>query len=115
MSDIVFLNFLRIVCAVQAVFVAVATAVIVWRYIPLVKVATDRPKRLLAWHIIGIGSSYIAAIVCLCVDMLVRYGYGMTWRLPLDFFVFTSGDAALCLMIWRLLIMRRFYQLTERQ
>lgn len=114
MNDIVFLNFLRIVCTVQAVFVAMTTILIVLKYIPILRSATDRPKRLLAWHIVGIGISYTAAIIGLCIDMLVRYDLGMTWRLPLDFFVFTTGDAALCIMLWRLLIMRRFYQITGK-
>jgi hypothetical protein len=108
-------NFLRIVATIQATFVITATIIIILRYIPIIKVAKDRTERLLAWHVVSLGISFVSANIFICIEFLARYGDFMTWRLPLSLFVFSVGDAGLCLMIWRLVITRKFYQLTENK
>jgi hypothetical protein len=113
--DTILIDVLRIVAVVQAIFVIGATSVIIFRYIPIVKVAKDRPTRLLTFHIIAIGFSYILAIISTCFDLVARYNSGMTWRLPVCLVAYGSGNLALWLMIWRLLLVRRLYKLRDEE
>ena len=104
-------DILRIVALIQAIIVCGTTLEIVRRYIPVLRNAQNRKERLLAYHILLIGLSYVAANISVSIDLMVRYGMGWSWRLPTALFIFTSGDLALCLMIWRLVLVRKLYKL----
>lgn len=112
--ETVIYDLLRTVALVQAAFVSAATLDIVRRYLPVLKTATDRNQRLLAYHIVLIGLSYTGGNVSICIDLMARYGQGWSWRLPLCLFIFSVGDLALCLMIWRLILTRRLLALTKQ-
>lgn len=110
----VLLDVLRLVGCLQAFIVVAMTTWIVIRYAAALKDATNRPRRILVYHIICIGVSYITLTVMAVLEMMVRYGSPYTWRAPVALFAFSLGDLALFLMLFRITLMRRLYDEANR-
>ncbi len=99
-------NFIRGFIFTQAAFVFLMTIAIVIRY--AMKLAlTKQEDRALPWHIMLISLSYLAAVVFICIELRMRWGLPMTYRVPLAAFIFILGDAALIFMLSHLFMQRK--------
>ena len=112
MMSISFFDLCRWFILGQAVFVAVATALIWVRYIMLALRNPSQPK---LWHIITISASYLGAITYIGLSTIERFGQPFSWRLGVAGFVFIAGDAGLCFMLAHLYAQRTYkHELRER-
>lgn len=113
--NIVLLDVLRILGCIQASIVVCMSSWIIIRYARALKEATDAPRRVLVYHVVCIGLSYIVLTVIATVEIIHRYGSPFTWRTPLGLLAFSLGDLGLFLMLFRIVLMRKLYDETKRE
>ncbi len=99
-------NIIRGFIFTQGAFVFIITIAIVIRY--AMKLAlTKQEDRALPWHIMLISLSYLTAVIFICIELRMRWGLPMTYRVPLAAFIFILGDAALIFMLSHLFVQRK--------
>jgi len=100
-------DFWRAFIFAQAFIVGSLTVTIVIRY-SIMLALKPIAERALPTHIVLISSSYLVAIIYICLSLRERLGLPLTYRAPLAGLVFILGDGGLVFMLIHIIMQRRF-------
>lgn len=100
-------DLLRFIVFGQGAVVFCLSAIIIVRYILLLKASPSGGGRALPIHIFMVSTSYMLATIFICLELWFRIGEALSYRTPLALITFALGDVSLISMLTHLIIQRK--------